>query len=439
MSRRRHLLLGVLVTILAGALSIRHLTGTVPNSEPLPATAKPQPIEASLLPITEHLSINSGDTLDKILGRVGLDTNSRQEILGAMGKVFDVRKIRAGRDLLLSRFQKTGELKSIEYVVDPDHKVQLTREDGVSSAEMIEIPGTLKETSVCGTLEDSLSVSFERIGESSTLAGRMADIFSFDIDFYRDPQPGDKFCLLVEKKVYDNGQPPTYRRILAGKYINAGTTYDAYLFNDGGADQGGTKGKGSYYSGDGKALMAAFLRSPLEFDARISSHFSSSRFHPVLHEVRAHNGTDYAAPTGTPVRAVGSGKVASAAYSESSGNMVAIDHADGYRTQYLHLSKMLVRVGDRVEQGEHIGLVGATGLATGPHVDIRISKSGKYMDWERMRAPRTVTLTAAQKQAFNQQREHYLALMDAPAKPFAPVVATQQAPAANKTAPTPAP
>jgi len=340
--------------------------------------------------------------MDKILSQAGVEMHSRQDILSSFRETYDVRKLRAGREVLLTRFVQSGEVDSLEYPVDPDHKVVLTRDESSMLAQLVEIPGVVRETNVCATLDGSLFLTMERAGESSDLAIRMAQIFEFDIDFYRDPQPGDKFCLLVEKKIYDNGQPPTYRRILAAKYDNAGVKHDAFLF---GEDR-------AYYSADGHSLKSAFLRSPLEFEARVSSGFSYSRLHPILHTVGTHLGTDYAAPTGTPVRAVASGRVVFSALSGGSGNLVTIEHNDGYRTQYLHLSRLMVHAGQRVAQGDHIGLVGMTGLATGPHLDMRISRNGKYMDWERMRSPRTVSLSAAQIKAFQAERDRLLTAMD---------------------------
>ena len=370
---------------------------------PLPPPPPPPTVEeARLQRVTSHLPITNGDTLDEILAQAGVDSFARQEVLSTFGEAYDVRKLRAGRELLLTRYTLTGAVDSLEYSVDPDHKVQLMRDESVLSARIVEIPGVIRETNVCATLDDSLFLTMERAGESSELAIRMAQIFEFDIDFYRDPQPGDQFCLLVEKKVYDNGQPPTYRRILAAKYDNAGAKFDAFLFGEDGA----------YYSADGRSLKSSFLRSPLEFDARVSSRFSTSRLHPILHTRGAHLGTDYAAPTGTPVRAVAAGRVAFSALSGGSGNLVTIEHVDGYRSQYLHLSRRLVKAGQRVAQGERIGLVGATGLATGPHLDMRISRNGKYMDWEKMRSPRTVTLSSAQKAAFQVERDRLMSMME---------------------------
>jgi murein DD-endopeptidase MepM/ murein hydrolase activator NlpD len=297
-----------------------------------------------------------------------------------------------------------GAFVSVEYVIDPDHKLELTESSGEFVARIVDIPGTVRPQVVCGTLEGSLFESMARTGEQPELAMQIAEIFAWDIDFYRDPQPGDRFCLLVEKKEYDNGGPATYQRVLAAKYDNAGTMYDAYLFKN-------PDGEEHYYSSDGQSLQAAFLRSPLKFDARISSRFSHRRLHPVFGVYRAHLGTDYAAPMGTSVQAVADGRVIFSGLSGGSGNLITLQHANGYATQYLHLSKRLVRKGDRVKQGQRIGLVGMTGLASGPHVDIRIQKNGHYMNWETLKLPRQSRIAAASLQAFEVVRDRFTAML----------------------------
>jgi murein DD-endopeptidase MepM/ murein hydrolase activator NlpD len=410
MNRNTRVLLGIAAAgVVVTVFSVRYVSGALYIPPPPPA-APPTIEDATPKLVTVRLPIGNGDTLDQILAREDIDPNTRFEMLGAFNHAYSVRRVQPGRDLLLTRLAGTDEVDSLEYLADADNKVVLHRFGGVSEAELVEIPGTIRAVPVCATLEGSLFETVDRAGEDPQLALLVADIFSFDIDFYRDPQAGDQFCILVEKKFYDNGQPPTYKRVLAAQYNNTGTMYDAYRFsNDGGA--------GEFFTSDGHALKSAFLRSPLAFDARVSSHFSRARLHPVLHTTRPHLGTDYAAPTGTPVRAVASGRVAVSGYTAGNGNYVAINHADGYRTMYLHFSKRLVRAGQRVEQGQTIGLVGSTGLATGPHVDIRISRNGKFMDWEKLRAPRAVTLSSRQKEAFNQERDRLLAIMQAARKP----------------------
>ncbi len=408
MNRNTRVIFGFLVV--GAMVAVPYLTGALYIAPPPPPPAAPT-VEAPKQ-IVQHLPIEQGDTMDEILVAAGLDPSTRLEIVHAFNEAYDIRKVRAGRELLLTRWEKTGEIASLEYTVDADHQVLLFRTDGVSSAELLEIPGVVKEVPVCATLQGSLASTMDRAGEGFTLAMMMADVLAFDIDFYRDPQPGDDFCLLVEKKFYENGQQPTYRRILGARYNNAGHVSDAFYFTD----PASTDGKGSYYGGKGESLKSTFLRSPLEFDARVSSHFSMSRLHPVLHTTRAHYGTDYAAPTGTPVRSVASGKVVGAGMSGGSGNMVTIRHADGYQTQYLHLSQILVHVGQQVDQATRIGLVGATGLATGPHLDIRISRNGGYMNWEKMRSPRTVSLTGQLKEQFSFERDRMVEMMDAALK-----------------------
>lgn len=394
----------ILAFLVLGAMgAVPYLTGAL-YVPPPPAPPIAPTFEVPRQTV-HRLEIREGDTLEKILLGAGLDASTRSEVLQAFSAAYDVRKLRPGRELLITRWEQTGELVGLDYSADTDHHVTLFRDEGVSSAQLLEIPGEVRETAVCATLEGSLAATMDRAGENFLLAMMMADVLAFDLDFYRDPQPGDDFCLLVEKKFYDNGQPPTYKRIVGARYNNAGRVSDAYFFAP-------DSGKGAFYGGKGESLKSAFLRSPLDFDARISSHFNLSRLHPVLHTVRAHYGTDYAAPTGTKVRAVADGKVVGAGMSGGSGNMVTIRHDDGYQTQYLHLSKILVRVGQQIEQGSYLGLVGATGLATGPHLDIRISRNGKYLNWEKLRSPRTVSLEGGIKQKFFAERDRMLALMD---------------------------
>ncbi|MBI2819504.1 MAG: peptidoglycan DD-metalloendopeptidase family protein [Acidobacteria bacterium] len=353
----------------------------------------------------QDIPIRPGDTLEALLERSGVDPQLRLDLIAAVQKEFDVRKFRAGSHLTLLQSQQ-GILESLEYVVDSDHKLQLTKSTDGYVAQIAEIPSAIRRTTICGTLRGSLFESVERTGERPELAVEIAEIFAWDLDFYRDPREGDEFCLLVEKKEYANGAPPGYQRVLAARYNNAGTIYDAYLFES-------EDGSAHYYSSDGQSLQAAFLRSPLAFDARISSRFSNRRLHPVLKQYRAHLGTDYAAPTGTPILAVADGRVVFSARSGGSGNMITLQHASGFETQYLHLSKRLVKKGDRVKQGQRIGLVGMTGLATGPHVDLRIRKNGRYMNWEKLKVPRQSRIATAQQVAFNTVRDAFAAQMAA--------------------------
>jgi murein DD-endopeptidase MepM/ murein hydrolase activator NlpD len=418
MDRTRRIALGSLgigiAAVAIAGFAWWHRTPAPPGSVELsPAPATPQPKIT-----TESLPIGRGDTLDVLLGRAGVEPATRMEMIGALQGVFDVRKLRAGTELVLTRLNDA--LHSIEYAIDPDHRLQLAGGPGSFKAAVIEVPGVIKAVPVCGVLRGSLFESMEDVGERPELALSIAEIFAWDLDFYTDPQEGDQFCALIEKKEYENGQPPTYIRVLAAKYVNAGTTYEGFLFPD-------ENGKPQYYSRDGKSLQAAFLRSPFKFEARISSHFSRRRFHPVLKRYRPHLGTDYAVPAGTPVQAVAAGTVVASTYSGGSGNMVRIRHANGYETYYLHLSRRLVRAGQKVEQGQRIGLVGSTGLSTGPHLDFRISRNGTFINFERMRPPRATQLAASQMQAFAANRDAYSSAIEAALKSANGVLTAQSA------------
>jgi murein DD-endopeptidase MepM/ murein hydrolase activator NlpD len=391
-------------TIGAGVTAISWRTDprpVEPMFSPLPELKAP-----AAEPSPESLPIRRGDTLDDLLDRAGLDAPAKAATITAVRQVFDVKKLRAGGELLVTR-GADGAPASLEYGIDPDHRLKLSLSDGACRAAVEEVPGVIHAASFCGTLEGSLFESIERAGERAELALQIAGIFAWDLDFYTDPREGDRFCVLVEKKQYLNGQAPTYLRVLAANYVNAGVEHDAYLFPD-------ELGKPRYYSRDGRSLEAAFLRSPLKFEARVSSRFSHRRFHPVLKIHRPHYGTDYAAPPGSAVQAVASGRVTFSGYSGGAGNLIKIQHDGGFETQYMHLSRRLVRTGSRVEQGQRIGSVGSTGLSTGPHLDFRLRKNGKYMDFERLKPPRTARLDAAQLAAFEADRDRFIRLMEAP-------------------------
>ena len=368
----------------------------------------PEPLLANLAQtdgwrVTFSTPLRTRDTFTKALERAGVPRAERTAIIAIATQRFDVRKLRAGAGLTAG-WSRSGTLESLECVIDPDHRFRASRSGGGFSGEVVDVPSTVRAVPVCGTLRGSLFESVERAGERAELALSIAELFAWDVDFYRDPQVGDKFCLLVEKKEYGNGQPPIYQRVLAGTYDNAGKLYDAYLFPD-------QDGRARYYSSDGRSLQSAFLRSPMKFDARVSSHFSTSRMHPVLKYARPHLGTDYAAPAGTPVQALGAGVVTSAGWSGDSGNLITIKHAGSYETLYMHLSRILVRRGERVEQGRTIGQVGSTGLATGPHLDFRVRRNGAYVNFERLRLPRVESVSAAENTAFAQTRDRLRGLL----------------------------
>jgi murein DD-endopeptidase MepM/ murein hydrolase activator NlpD len=248
-----------------------------------------------------------------------------------------------------------------------------------------------------GTIRSSLFAATDEAGIPDAIAAQMAEIFSADIDFHRELRKGDAFSIVYEALTAD-GEPITWNqgsgRVLAAEFVNAGRTYQAVWFD-------GANGKGGYYDFKGESKRRAFLASPMEF-SRVTSGFSM-RLHPIFKTWRAHLGTDYGAPTGTPVRAVGDGIVEFAGWQNGYGNVVQIQHAGGRSTLYGHLSRINVKKGQRVEQGQNVGAVGATGWATGPHLHFEFRVNGQHQDPLKIaRAAETVALDAAQRPRFAQ-------------------------------------
>src|SRR5260370_8563030 len=221
---------------------------------------------------------------------------------------------------------------------------------------------------------------------------------------------------------------------MGAEYVNGEKKYEALLFHDEG-------GRSAYYSSDGKSLQKAFLRSPLKCGAPVTSHFSNSRFHPILKTYRAHLGTDYGAPVGTPVQTIGSGRVMFAGRKGGDGNMVHVAHSNGYETYYLHLSRILVHVGEHIEIGKTIGLVGSTGLATGPHLDFRIAQKGQFKNFETLGLPPSEPVAKKNWTEFAAVREKWLPLLHEEAQPGLETAQPQPAarPAQRTRAPAPAP
>ncbi len=418
MNRTRRIVLGSVaigaLVLIVGTLYMRYGPGTARHRAARSAPALPAGPQSDL--VTQSIAIQRGDTMDDLLARGGIDEPVKAEIISTLKGVFDFRRLRAGAELLVTH-REGKVLEWVEYLIDPDHQLQVSRAPEGFRAAIIGVPSDTRVVPVYGKMQGSLFESVEDIGERPELALKIAEIFAWDLDFYTDPQEGDEFTLLLEKTEYGNGQPPTYRRVLAAAYNNAGTMHRAYLFED-------ENGRPRYYSHDGKSLQSSFLKSPMKFEARVSSRFSRRRFHPVLRIYRPHLGTDYAAPTGTPVQSVADGTVISSGYAGGGGNTVRIRHAGGYESAYLHLSRRFVRAGQRVSQGQRIGLVGATGIATGAHLDFRIRKSGSYLNFERLKPPRVTQIPAPQMAAFSTDRDRYAGLMAAARQSAKTVVAS---------------
>src|ERR1700723_1950055 len=313
------------------------------------------------------------------LQSMGFTPNTAARLMVSAQSVFDLRHLRAGNRFVVGR-SSLGDLREVRYRIDADRILYIRPQGDDFHAEVQTIPSETEEVGVVGQVNGSLFNAVLDAGERPELAMRLAQIFGWDLDFYTDPRPGDTFRVVVEKKTLESGEVASYGRILAAEYNNGLHSYRAVLFH-------GPNGEPAYYTPDGKSMKKAFLHSPLKFAAVITSHFSQHRYHPILKEYRPHLGIDYAAPTGTPVQTIGDGRVIFAGRKGGAGNLIEIQHTNGYTTYYMHLSRVLVRTGQHVEQGQRIGLVGMTGLATGPHLDFRIQQHGQFLNFERLGLP----------------------------------------------------
>jgi murein DD-endopeptidase MepM/ murein hydrolase activator NlpD len=362
-------------------------------------------IRAQLILPTEK-RVLARDNFTSALEKFGLSHQDAANAASAAQHAFNLRQVRAGNTITVGR-SVDGDLREIDYKIDPDRMLKITPAESGFTAEVKEIPSKVEVTAISGQLDDSLFNAVAEAGESPEIAMRLAQIFGYDLDFYTDPRKGDTVHVLLEKKKYANGQTAGYGRIFAAEYDNGGKKYQALLFHD-------EFDRPGYYDADGKSLQKAFLRSPLKFAAPVTSHFSNARFHTILKTVRPHMGTDYGAPIGTPVQAIGSGRVLFAGLKGGEGNMVHIAHSNGYETMYLHLSRMYVRAGERVEIGKTIGLVGSTGLSTGPHLDFRILQKGQYKNFEKLGLPPSDPVSKKHLPEFAAVREKWLPLLKKP-------------------------
>ncbi len=335
-----------------------------------------------------------------------------QDLIAAARPVYSLARIRSGRTLTLVR-TAAGDLKAFSYSIDLNHTLWLRAQPPAApggalawQASIEVIPFTARLISVAGIVQSSLFQAVQDAGAHDQLAVDMSNIFGWDLDFYTDPRPGDVFKVLVEENLLQ-GHFAGYGQIVAAEYINAGHPYQAVRFHD-------RQGSLAYFRPNGQPMKREFLKSPLKFDARVTSGFSYHRYHPILKTYRPHLGTDLAAPMGTPVQALGAGVVIHAGWKGEDGRMVRIRHSSGYQTLYLHLSKVLVHVGEHVAQGQRIGLVGMSGMATGPHLDFRIERDGVFKNYEvfRKRLPPGLPVRTALMPQFQAVCQHYMLELD---------------------------
>jgi murein DD-endopeptidase MepM/ murein hydrolase activator NlpD len=351
----------------------------------LPQAAAPPPPP---LPQREIIAeaVQPGDTISSLLGNYFSPQDIHQ--LNRQSKeIFPLTKICAGQPYKICLVD--GQFERFEYEIDADERLII--EPGQETQFAINkesIPYTVEITQIQGTITSSLFEAVAAIGEKPELALALADIFAWDIDFILDIREGDTFKALVEKR-FREGEESGYGAVLAAEFTNRGERFQAFRYQDG--DK-----RASYYDQNGGSVRKAFLKAPLAF-SRISSGFSLHRFHPITKTWKAHPAIDYVAPPGTPIKAVGDASITRIGYTRGNGNFIELRHSNGYTSLYLHMSKFArgMKNGKRVAQGQTIGYVGATGLATGPHLCFRMRKNGAPVNPTKIKSPAAAPISKA--------------------------------------------
>lgn len=346
--------------------------------------------------------IEAGETISSLLG----DYFTPQEIhdLGKLSKkVFPLTRICAGQPYQICTVD--GQFDQFVYEIDQEEQLVIRRAGQELEIERVPIAYEVKPQLVRGQVESSLFEAVSNAGETSELATALADIFAWDIDFLRDLRRGDTFTALVEKR-YREGKPAGYGRVLAAEFRNNGELYRAFYYQDGDRPA-------SYYDQDGRSVRKAFLKAPLSF-SRISSGFTFKRFHPITKTWKSHPAIDYAAPSGTPIKTVGDGTITRIGYTKGNGNFIEVRHNGTYKTIYLHMSRFAqgMKKGKRVDQGQIIGYVGSSGLATGPHLCFRMYRNGSPVNPYRVKAPASKPISKENLGEFKRQARSLVAQLE---------------------------
>ena len=379
-----------------------------------PAAARPveqKPAAAPAEPAAEPetrgtqttLTVGRGDSLDYLFRRNELSIADLTVIMQQDIAREHLRLIKPGDEIRVTHDGE--EILSVSREIDFSQSLQVDRNEDGFAAQIVEHAIQARQVQARGSIEDSLFLSAAEAGVSDRIIMNLAGIFAWDIDFVLDIRRGDQFKLIVEE-LWRDGRRVAEGDILAAEFVNQGESYRAVLYR-------APDGTASYFSPDGKNMRKAFLRAPLSF-SRISSNFNPNRRHPVLNTLRAHKGVDYAAPTGTPVKAAGEGKVIFSGTKGGYGKTVILQHGGNITTLYAHMSRFnrASRTGMRVRQGSVFGYVGQSGLATGPHLHYEYRKNGVHLNPRTVRLPDAAPIDPALKDDFLQIAAPLLAKLD---------------------------
>ncbi len=356
------------------------------------------PAEPATTPAAAHGvftgELQRSQTLTAALEPHGATTAQVLEIVGALRGVYDFRSARPGSPWRLEMDPERGEVRRFVFEHGPLDVYEVVRgEDGELVGRQVEVPVRVVEAEVGAEIRASLYNAMQRAGEGAGLVALIVDVFAWDLDFFKDQHPGDRFKVIVEK-LYKDEDFVRYGRILAAEYEGKKGTFRTFWYEPAG-------GTGGYYLEDGQSARKTFLATPLKY-GRISSGFSKKRKHPILGYTKAHLAIDYAAPRGTPVWAMAPGKISFAGRKGPNGNLVVIDHGRGLKSYYAHLHTIRrgVKRGVRVEQKQLIGTVGSTGRSTGPHLHFAVKQNGKPLNPLNMKAKRGDPIAPAQQADF---------------------------------------
>ncbi len=358
---------------------------------------------AAELPGWTLVTIAPGDNLSIVFSRHELDRTDLHSILESGEEAAGLKRLMPGQQV---RFRRDGS-RVLELVHEEDalRTLHVSRDGDRFVARIVVIEPEHRVANAVGTIDSSLFLAGQEAGLTDAMLLDLAEIFGWDIDFVLDIRQGDRFSVIYEEYLKD-GRKVRDGAILAAEFVNDGAVYRAVRYVDG-------QGRASYYSKDGKAMRKAFLRTPVNF-TRISSHFNLNRRHPILNTIRAHRGVDYAAPQGTPVKATGDGRVVSVGSGAGYGNMIVLQHGGSYSTVYAHLSRFSrgLRRGNNVRQGQTIGYVGMTGLATGPHLHYEFRVNGVHANPLTVKLPKTLPIAEQYRADFLAKAEPLLAELD---------------------------
>lgn len=351
----------------------------------------------------EVLEVRRGDSLSALFSRSDLSAGDLHRLTQADGGEA-LRRIHPGDEVHI-RADDERRLLALRYKLREDATLIAERADQTFSVTLEETPPEVATKEAVGTISTSLFIAGRNAGLDDRLIMELAGIFGWDIDFALDIRSGDRFAVLYEE-LYLDGEYIRSGNILAAEFVSRGRNFRAVRHVD-------SDGHASYYSPEGRSMRKAFLRSPVDFH-RISSHFNPNRLHPVLGTNRPHRGVDYAAPTGTPVRAAGDGRIVHLGRHGGYGNTIIIQHGSGYRTLYAHLSRYArsLKSGQRVRQGQVIGHVGMSGLATGPHLHYEFLVDGKHRDPVRVKLPDADPIPERYRDSFLAEADSLLTRLD---------------------------